>query len=445
VTRTLEGRLHDALAGSPLAVRLATSGAPFLERRAGDAAAAKLDGGVLTGLARVLASQPKAAGFLSHRPVLLERIAASGPDTLARRGAELLAAPTEAGPEDLEASLDALRILRREETCLAACLDLGGVVPFAGVSEFLSRLAEAVTRRPHALASARARLVSDADHHFAVIGMGKIAGHEFTYHSDLDLIFLYAGGTDEIDRVSRTAQRLITYLGTMTGAGLAYAVDARLRPSGQQGSLVTTYERFERYQCDSAQTWEHMALLRARAIAGAVDFAQPALDATRRSVLGAGRNAWPDLAAMRERVVAERGSENGLAIPIKTGRGGLMDADFVAGGAVLERGAGAQPESPSVPAMLARAASPSPVVEQLLDDYASLRRLEARCRWLRSRATEQLDTDDESLALSADLFEPGLAAAALLERVAGIRQRVRGAWDAVIAAESIEALATART
>jgi len=443
MTRPLEDRLRDALAGSPFADRIATSGAPFLERRADDAAAAALDGAVLIGLARVLASQPKAAGFLSHRPALLERIAHSGPDTLAQRGAALRADEAIGDPEDLEASLDTIRILRREETCLAACLDLGGVVNFAAVSEFLSLLAEAVTHRTLELAGASANLATDADHRFAVIGMGKIAGREFTYHSDLDLIFLYAGGTGEIDRVSRAAQRLITYLGTMTGAGMAYAVDTRLRPSGQQGSLVTTYESFDRYQRESAQTWEHVALLRARAIAGAVDFAQPALDAVRRGVLGSGRNAWRDLAGMRAKVEAERGAETEAAVPIKTGRGGLMDADFLAGGGVLERGADSQPDVPSVPAMLRRATAERGC-EALIDDYASLRRLEARCRWLRSRAAEHLETNADSLACAAELFEPGLDGPGLLERVSAVRRRIRNAYDAVIEAESIEALAAAQ-
>ena len=110
------------------------------------------------------------------------------------------------------------------------------------MSEYLSIVAEATTRA--ALALAR-RELRGADHGaFAVIGMGKIAGREFTYHSDLDLIFLYGGDT-EIDRASRLGQRLISYLTTMTGAGIAYEVDTRLRPSGQQGMLVASFAGYE--------------------------------------------------------------------------------------------------------------------------------------------------------------------------------------------------------
>src|SRR3990172_3379766 len=98
--------------------------------------------------------------------------------------------------------------------------------------------------------------------------MGKLAGREFTYHSDLDLVFLHPGDASELAAASRVGQRLVGQLTTMTGAGVAYTVDARLRPSGHQGALVTTFEGFEHYQLEQAQTWEHLALLRSRVIAG---------------------------------------------------------------------------------------------------------------------------------------------------------------------------------
>ena len=87
--RSLEQRLKDAIQGGVLESRLGTSAEPFLQRRSGDAAARKLDGRVLRGLARVLASQPRVAGFLSYRPELLERIADADASTLDTRASEL--------------------------------------------------------------------------------------------------------------------------------------------------------------------------------------------------------------------------------------------------------------------------------------------------------------------------------------------------------------------
>jgi len=413
----------------------------FLERRSDDAAARALDGPVLRGLARVLASQSEAAAFLSHRPDLLERIAHADADTLATRSHELEAESEQMPMDDLESSLDELRVLRREETCLAACLDLGGVVGFEAASAFLSLVAETITQRALALArhSVDPSLPEQA---FAVLGMGKIAGREFTYHSDLDLIFLYEGGPEDVARVSRIGQRLISYLSTMTGAGVAYAVDTRLRPSGQQGMLVTTYAGFDQYQCERAQTWEHLALLRARAIAGGVGRAQEVLDHVRRTVIRGGSEPWPYLARLRARVEAERARSSENTIPIKTGRGGLMDIDFLAGGGVLECGAQRMPELPSVPAML-RAVVAGQRVEQLLADYLTLRIVEARCRWLHGRAVESLEIAGEGVALVAELIEPELRPEALLERIAGVRERVRAAYDDVIAARAIGALAAA--
>ncbi|MDX1388704.1 MAG: hypothetical protein R3344_05915, partial [Acidobacteriota bacterium] len=93
-----------------------------------------------------------------------------------------------------------------------------------------------------------------------------------------------------------------------TGAGVAYAVDTRLRPSGQQGMLVTSFQGFDAYQRERAETWEHLALLRARAIAGDVGPAQALLDDVRRAAVGEGRDPWRYLADLRGRVESERAS-----------------------------------------------------------------------------------------------------------------------------------------
>ena len=163
---------------------------------------------MLCGLARVLASQPRVAGFLSHRPELLERIADADASTLDSRASELDDSDDEC-TDDLEEALDGLRILRHEETCLTACLDLGGAVRFEEVSNFLSRLAETITRRSLRLAQSQLG-AGDAVSDFAVVGMGRIAGREFTYHSDLDLIFVDSGAPDHISETARVGQRLIS-------------------------------------------------------------------------------------------------------------------------------------------------------------------------------------------------------------------------------------------
>jgi len=433
----LKDRLIDAIRGGVLESRFETSAASFLERRSQDAAAARLEGDVLCGLARVLASQPMVAGFLSHRPWLLERIADSDATTLSARATELEEAP-EQRADDLESALDALRILRREETCLAACLDLGRVIPFEAVSRFLSILAETIARRALRLAQDElggAPAVSD----FAVLGMGTIAGREFTYHSDLDLIFLCSRISDDISVTSRVGQRMISYLANMTGAGIAYAVDTRLRPSGRQGVLVTSFDRFERYQLEHAEIWEHIALLRARAIAGQKNAAQSMLEDVRQKVLANSTQSWEYVNEMRTRVERERARPSGHTVAIKTGRGGLMDVDFMAAGGMLEVRPDRFPTLPSVNAML-HAVVRGARVAQLLDDYALLRLVESRIRWIAGRSVDEARTDGDEFALLAQLVNPEIEPPTLLEEISAAQERIRAAFDSVVERDAISAL-----
>jgi glutamate-ammonia-ligase adenylyltransferase len=433
----LKDRLIDAIRGSVLESRLEISAASFLERRSKDAAAARLEGGVLFGLARVLASQPRVAGFLSHRPRLLERIADSDATTLTDRARELEEAPDE-HTSDLESDLDALRIHRREETCLAACLDLGRVTPFEGVSRFLSILAETIAGRALRLAQDQlggAPAVTD----FAVLGMGTIAGREFTYHSDLDLIFLCSRVSDDISVTSRVGQRMISYLANMTGAGIAYAVDTRLRPSGRQGILVTSFDRFERYQLEHAEIWEHIALLRSRAIAGQRDDAQRILEDVRQKVLANSANPWDYVKELRAKVERERARTSGHTIAFKTGRGGLMDVDFLAAGGVLEVRPDHFPLLPNVPQMLDTVAQ-GPRAAQLLKDYALLRLVESRARLIAGRSVDDARTDGDEFALLAEFVDPDSEPPVLLEEISAAQERIRAAFESVIERDAISAL-----
>jgi glutamate-ammonia-ligase adenylyltransferase len=430
---TLEQRLARSLSGSPLAARLATVGSPFFECAAHHGALEGLGDDALRGLARVLASSGETARYLSSRPELIERFARADADTLDARTLELEALEVPADPDDLELYLDAIRLARRDETVLAGCVQLAGTVPFERVSDFLSTVAETCVRWAlHAAERPSTPLL-------AVLGMGKIAGREFTYQSDLDLIFLYADAVSDVTRPARVAQRLISHLTSMTAAGVAYAVDSRLRPSGRQGALVSTFESFARYQHEHAATWEHLALMRARTVAGDIESGQRVLSQVRDDVVSGGQTPWQDVALIRRRVERERGRENGQAIAFKAGRGGLMDIEFLAAGSLLERGRTLASELPSIPAML-RATLRGSSLDELLESYALLRRVEACARWLMGRAVESFATSGDTPGLIAELVEPGLGAGALLARVEAARSTARSAWDRVIEAGSVDAL-----
>ena len=432
----MTSRLHAAVEATPLAAGLDAHGAAFVDARGKDAALEALDDAAIAALARVVASQPEFAGFLSHRPGFLEALTPFTPDRFHERTAALGDGLDRILSLDLEDALDALRLRRREEMAYAACVDLSDLCPFPEISDFLSILAETTLRTALGLAQRELRMTDDEG--FAVIGMGKLAGRELTYHSDLDLIFLFRGGADRITKASRLGQRLIAYLTTMTGAGVAYAVDTRLRPSGNQRMLVTSFDSYERYQTETAARWEHLAQLRARAVAGVAD-GEASLARVREHILTQHTNPWSELAPLRARVEDERSAEEAGAQALKTSAGGLMDVDFLAGGGLLERGTDAFPALPSVPAML-RAAAEGPAVDALIADYRFLRRVEGRLRWVHGRGDETLTQDDPELPVLAELVEPGLEPSALHAQLSSTRAQIRRHFEAVIAADSISGL-----
>jgi glutamate-ammonia-ligase adenylyltransferase len=432
-------RVRGALAGTPLGGRSGAVAALLAEADPGEAAFDALPDRLFAGLARAAAAHPAAFRFAARRPGFALRAADLDAGWPARRSAQLDAAQGDEVP-DLELFLDEIRLLRCEEMALAACLDFSGLCPFESISRLLSSLAEAIVRR--ALRAAF-RSLREPGPELAVVAMGKLGGREFTYHSDLDLIFLHAGGVEGVHLASRLVQRLISYVSTATGAGVAYAVDSRLRPSGNQGMLVTSFQGFEAYQTAEAATWEYLALARARAIAGDRTSGDAVLARIQDRVFGRG-GRWGEVAEMRRRVERERAADETQAVELKTGAGGLMDVEFLAGGGVLELGRVVDAAPPSVPALL-RATVGRAAAAAILEPYGFLRRVESRLRWCAGRADEALGRDEERLAVVAELVEPGLGGAALLARIEAARATVRRAFDAVVRAGSIRALGALAT
>ena len=430
-------RIREQIAGTCLEPRL-EGASLFFERRGADLEKLELAEPVARGLARLLASSAEFARYLSLRPQLLAQLAERGADGIRPRTETLEArAPTGWG-EDLEGFVDGLRLFRRDEMAFAACLQLGGLVPFEQASEHLSRVAELAVERAHA--AARDGIPGAESLTFSILAMGKRAGRELTYHSDLDLIFLYDGDTEAVQLASRLAQRFIHYLSTPTGAGTAYAIDARLRPSGRQGSLVISYAAYVEYQLERSQTWEHLALMRCRALGGDVSEGASALGRVQDALRARGERPWRDVAQMRARVAAERGAEGADKVAIKTAPGGLMDVDFLAAGAQLERGAsGPRPDLPAIPELLGSVASGDGLA-RVLDGYRLLRRIEACARWVAGRPLEVLETSGGTLAVVAELVEPGLTGQELLERLEAARTAIRDACERVLAAGTIAAL-----
>ena len=271
-------------------------------------------------------------------------------------------------PEQLEEELD-FRLVRTatesEELQLAAVsefkqaaafrvgvLDLAGGLPLMRVSDLLTRIAELVIGR--SLEHVWEQLVEQygspgftvggerSAAGFAVIAYGKLAGLEMGYGSDLDLVFVYeAQGEDQVtdgatrianpDFFFRVARRVISVLTTRSITGRMYEVDTRLRPSGRSGMLVSSLEALEKYQRESAWTWEHQALLRSRAIAGAARVRE-AFEKLRMTILreSVRRDDLRDqVIEMRQRMLSEAPAVGKGRFDIKHARGGLQDIEFI--------------------------------------------------------------------------------------------------------------------
>ena len=173
-----------------------------------------------------------------------------------------------------------------------------------------------------------------------VLGMGSLGAGRLNAGSDLDLILIYDPGDVEIslgDRplaprpyAARLTQALVTALSAPTAEGRLYEVDMRLRPSGRKGPVATSLAAFQTYQDTEAWTWEHLALTRARVIAGADDLATK-VEALRLNVLGEkgqGRGVRSDVAAMREKLALAKPGTGRL--DAKFGPGRLMDIELLA-------------------------------------------------------------------------------------------------------------------
>ncbi|HZY12374.1 MAG TPA: bifunctional [glutamine synthetase] adenylyltransferase/[glutamine synthetase]-adenylyl-L-tyrosine phosphorylase [Beijerinckiaceae bacterium] len=292
----------------------------------------------------VLGSAPRLASILAQRPHLLD--AAIDPQFLQ---AAIDIAPYEMRAQRvLEAAtfeifLDQARIFAQEEGFLIGIRVLSGVLDPLDAGGAYSALAEAVV----GVTLSRVEKEFQKEHgaipqgRACVIAMGKLGSREMTAASDLDLILLYdfdperpqSDGARPLHAsvyYTRLTQRLISALTSATRQGRLYDVDLRLRPSGRSGPVATQLRSFVEYQMNEAETWEHMALTRARPIGGDAtlrDDARAAIGTTLRVPRDPRRTAG-EAAEMRVLIEKEKGA--GSKFDLKLMPGGIIDIEFIA-------------------------------------------------------------------------------------------------------------------
>lgn len=290
------------------------------------------------------------AGFVERHPVVIDELL--HPGELPANPGDFAVAVNEGaqGLQDapLEDQMNTMRQLQQSLEFRITLAELDGRLPLMQVSDALSWLAEAIFSASlqlvrNALVARHGEPVAEGRAlGMAVLAYGKLGGLELGHGSDLDLVFLHDGpaqggmtqGNVPIDATvfhARLAQKLVHFMTTRMPSGVLYEVDLRLRPNGQSGVLVSSFEAFEHYQSDAAWTWEHQALVRTRMIWGS-DAMRQRFTALRRQVLTRLRD--PDqlkreVVEMRDKMRRHLGSHGSNQVHLKQDRGGVADVEFM--------------------------------------------------------------------------------------------------------------------
>ena len=315
---------------------------------------------------QVMAFAPKLASTLARRPAAIDAMLDSAffqvidladdrpvfHDAVARAGG-------------FEAAMDAVRRLQREQAFRVGVQVMSGTASAETAGKAFADLADLCIQAlaPAALAEA-VRLGGDFPGDVAVVALGKCGSREMSAGSDLDLMTLYRAhdpaatsslkGWDAATFYGRFTQRLIAALSTQTAEGELYEVDMQLRPSGTKGPVAVSFTAFESYYVDEAETWEHLALTRARVVwatseAFAADSGAAIKCALRRP--RDRRATAADVREMRELLERERPPKGDW--DLKLSPGGMVDIEFAAQFLQLVHAADGGPLSPNTAEALA--------------------------------------------------------------------------------------------
>ncbi len=254
--------------------------------------------------------------------------------------------------DDLEQVMEHLRHFKHTHVLRVAAADVNNGIDIMKVSDRLTEIAEVVleevlkiawrlmqTKNGVPTAEDNGQLYEPT---FGIVAYGKLGGIELGYGSDLDMVFLHnsrggkqiTNGERPIDNATffaRLGQKIIHLLTTNMPSGILYDADMRLRPNGNSGLLVTGLEAFEKYQKESAWTWEHQALARARFITGSEEI-KCEFERVRKEVLMRSRDKevlQKEIGEMRQKMRDELENKDPKIFDLKQARGGIADIEFL--------------------------------------------------------------------------------------------------------------------
>jgi glutamate-ammonia-ligase adenylyltransferase len=276
-----------------------------------------------------LRSHPEWIGWLSHREESPESTARSYDPAWNAYLQEIGTSGT---------ILDALRAFKRREYLEISYRDISGLITFEQVVQRLSDLADWVIQR--ALDYCRKNLVeqmttrdpeTDSLEGFAVFALGKLGGRELNYSSDVDLVFCRRFSEEEADLrfYTRLGERLIQALSQSGSDGFLYRVDMRLRPHGESGPLVPTFESLVNYYESWGEAWERQALIKARHVAGSGDIGRRLEEFVTKFTFARQMDdsSLEEIKRVKHRAEREYAQGDGR-IHLKQGPGGIRDIEF---------------------------------------------------------------------------------------------------------------------
>jgi glutamate-ammonia-ligase adenylyltransferase len=373
-------------------------------------------------LATLFGTSDRLADLLIRRPGSWESFLTGLGDRV-RSQADLAARLERDRSDDEEERLRQIRRFEADETLRIGMHDVAGSLTAPEVTGQLTDLAEVCLRA--AIAAVLPGLTARwgvPRTSLTVLGLGSLGAREMRYGSDLDLVFLYGTdgesttGIDHREWFARAAPRFISAIEAMMEEGRLYKVDTRLRPSGEQGLLVTSWPAFESYHHHEAAGWERVALLRARIIHTddeALSARATALQAIAFDRPFDDQRFRADLRAVRTRVEKERGKVPAGSRHLRFDPGGIMDVEFlVALGQLRNASAPGVRTTITADALAGLAGLGWPA--SLIGDYALLRRAALRLRLLLDRPEDvvsprdlpvlarSLGTPPEALAIELD-------------------------------------------
>ena len=359
--------------------------------------------------ARYLVQHPGVIDELAHGDVLKQRFVAADfeVDLEARRSAL-----KRTGEDDEEALLNLLRRAHHAEVFRTLARDVEGNLSVEQVADDLSAMADVILKVTAQWCWSCLKNRHRETPQFAIIAYGKLGGKELGYGSDLDIVFVYEDPDERAQEVyAGFARKLINWFTVKTAEGDLFEIDTALRPNGGSGLLVTTFGAYADYQqqrgSNTAWTWEHQAMTRARFVMGDANMRQR-FDEVRWAVISAPRDAVSlknEIVGMRQKVLAAHPVKAGL-FDVKHSPGGMVDAEFAVQYVVLMH-ANSHPElldNVGNIALLQRAEAvgllPNGVGQNAASAYRTLRRVQHKAR-LNEEPTQviqaSLDAEKEAI------------------------------------------------